>query len=163
MTRDELLQGLKDGRTELLEAIEGLTEAEATAPDPNGGWTLKDVLAHLAVWEAEVLKALGQVRMGKRPTINDVSDAEVDRQNARWQKETAGRPFDKVLEDLYGARTQTLKVVAQLPDEALNDRDRYEWLRGETLAAFIASETFEHARDHLHEIVARRKPRAGSE
>jgi hypothetical protein len=155
MKQAELTELLKASHVELLQAIQGLTEAELAQPGAAGDWSAKDILAHVTAWEAEILKALGQSRMGKRPTINDLTDAEVDVQNAQWQKQTLKKPLAKVMEDLNGVRQQIIRQVERMSDADLNDPARHRsWLEGHTLAEFIASESFEHGREHAEQIRA---------
>ena len=157
MKQSGLLESLQAGHAELLEAIDGLDEVRMSEAGVVGPWSVKDLLAHITAWEAEMLKALGQARMGKRPTLPDMSSAEVDSANAQWSKQTSGKPLAKVLEDLNGARKQTLRQVQGLSDADLEDATRHTWLHGESLASLIASETFEHEREHIAEILAWRR------
>ncbi len=48
--REGLLQHYRQTRAELLSAIEGLSDALLTEPSL-GGWSVKDHLAHIAVWD----------------------------------------------------------------------------------------------------------------
>src|SRR5688572_15060684 len=48
--RDELLGHYRRSREELLAAIEGLSEEALTEPSIDG-WSVKDHLAHLALWD----------------------------------------------------------------------------------------------------------------
>src|SRR2546423_8722145 len=57
--RDELLQHYLQMRQDLLSAIEGLSDAQMSEPSIDG-WSVKDHLAHLALWDdiraSEVLR-----------------------------------------------------------------------------------------------------------
>ena len=48
--RQDLLQHYRQTREELLSAIEGLSDTLLTEPPP-GDWSVKDQLAHIAVWD----------------------------------------------------------------------------------------------------------------
>ena len=48
--RDELLRHYRESREALLAAIEGLTDEQMVDPSIDG-WSVKDHLAHLAVWD----------------------------------------------------------------------------------------------------------------
>jgi uncharacterized protein (TIGR03083 family) len=154
MSREELLGALQASRDETLAAIDGLSESALTKPGVVEGWSVKDVLEHVATWEAEVLKALGQARLGKRPTINDLTGAEVDEENARWQAAARNKPLERVLADLEAVRQQTIKQVEKLTEADLGEPPKYDWLKNETLEHFIADETYEHEREHTVQILA---------
>ncbi len=48
--RDALLQHYREMRQELLSAIDGLSDEQMTEPSLDG-WSVKDHLAHLALWD----------------------------------------------------------------------------------------------------------------
>ena len=48
--RDALLRHYRESRAALLAAIDGLTDAQMTDPSMDG-WSVKDHLAHLALWD----------------------------------------------------------------------------------------------------------------
>jgi Mycothiol maleylpyruvate isomerase N-terminal domain len=56
--RAALLPRIQQERAALEETISQLTAAEMTKPGPNGGWSVKDHLAHLAIWEKGVAALL---------------------------------------------------------------------------------------------------------
>ena len=60
MDRDELLQHYQQMREELLRAIDGLTDELMTEPSLDG-WSVKDHLTHLALWDD--LRAADVVRI----------------------------------------------------------------------------------------------------
>ncbi len=153
MGRDEMLRALQASRDETLHAIKGLSESAMSQPGVVPGWSAKDLLQHVTAWEAEVLKALGQARMGKRPTINDTTDAEVDAENGRWQQAAKNKPLERVLADMEAVRRQTIKQVEKLTDADLGQPPKYEWLKGDTLERFIAEETYGHEREHAAQIL----------
>ena len=65
--RDALLQHYRQSREELLSAIDGLSDAQLTDPSLDG-WSVKDHLAHLALWDdvraSEVVRHLCRPRLG---------------------------------------------------------------------------------------------------
>src|SRR5262249_57929067 len=57
-TTEELLARIADGWAALNQRIASLTPAQLTAPGPDGGWSVKDHLAHLATWEGMLIALL---------------------------------------------------------------------------------------------------------
>jgi hypothetical protein len=160
MNRAEFLRELEAGHAELLAAIEGLSEAELTEPGVTGTWSVRDILAHITAWEADLHRSLSRLRAGQRPRPPDISDAEVDALNAEWHAQMAERRLDKVLEDWKGVRKQTLRRVGEVGEAELSERGYYPGLGGETLADYIKAETFEHDREHAGDIRGWRQRRA---
>jgi len=62
MTKDEILDALEDERENLIDAIEGLSDLDLLEAGVVEDWSIKDILAHLSAWEAELVKLLWQAR-----------------------------------------------------------------------------------------------------
>ncbi len=58
LTKAELLQRLQTGWAELNRFADSLTAQQLTGPTDAGGWTVKDHLIHLAIWEESVIALL---------------------------------------------------------------------------------------------------------
>jgi len=54
--REELLAALDAGRGELLAAVEGMTDEQAAARPPGGGWSALECLEHAAIAEEVLLQ-----------------------------------------------------------------------------------------------------------
>ena len=58
--RDELLQRYETTRADLLSAIEGLSDEQLAAPTLDG-WSVKDHLLHLAMWDDQEVFMAGVI------------------------------------------------------------------------------------------------------
>jgi hypothetical protein len=161
MNKEELLTRLDESREGFLEAIEGLDEQQMITPGVCGDWSIKDILVHLARWEAELVKLLWQVRQGQKPDsalLSALQGGESDDDiNARWYKESRNRLLDQALEDFHAVRTQTMRRVESFLDKELTDPNRYKFLEGHPLWEWVAGDSFEHEEAHLPDILAWRK------
>jgi uncharacterized protein (TIGR03083 family) len=151
MKQPELLTRLKESRARLEAALAGLTEAQFIMPGAMDDWTVKDLLAHLTAWEVELVTLVGRWQLGQSPNPLPDDDKTVARLNARWRAAYKDRPLDRVLADWRAVRQQTLRQVERLSDADLNAPRK--WLKGETLADTIKSETFEHEAEHLAHLL----------
>ena len=159
MNKKELLTALEESHERVSEAVEGLSPEEMLEPGVVDSWSVKDILAHLTRWEAEVVKLLWQARQGIQPTtlLNEqVSDDEV---NARWHQEDQARPLERILEDFHGVRDQTIRRLEYFSDKDLNDPERYPWLGSQPLWVWVAGDSFEHDDEHLGQLRAWRERR----
>ena len=152
MTQDEILDSLEDEREKLLEAIEGLSDEQMIEPSLGGGWSVKDVLHHLAMWEAEIVKLLWQASQGTKPTTIHFAHADIDQVNATWQASGKDRPLELVTGDFSGARKKTARRVESFRDQDLNDPQRYPWLKSTPLWKWIAEDSFNHDAEHAEQI-----------
>jgi uncharacterized damage-inducible protein DinB len=152
MDKREIIAALEDSREEFLEALEELPREMLLEPGVNGEWTLKDLLAHLTMWEAEQIKLLWQTSQGMRPTTIHISGISDDQANEQWYQLNRERPLERVLEDFYGIRAQTIRRVQSFKDEDLTNPRRYPWLKNRPLWKWIAEDTFEHEAEHLSQV-----------
>ena len=154
MNKKELLALLEDSHERVLEAIEGLTTEQMLEPGVKDNWSVKDILAHLTRWEAELIKLLWQARQGMRPTSLLNQPHSVDVVNSRWYEEDQTRSLERILEDFHGVRNQTIRRLEFFTDKDLNDPKRYPWSDGQALWEWVAGNTFEHDEEHLEQLRA---------
>jgi hypothetical protein len=150
----ELITALEIGREAFLELFAPLDDEEMLQPDPISGWSLKDILAHLTRWEAEVVKLLWQIKQGQRPTTAHFSGIEVDQINARWYAEDRSRLLSRVLDDYHGVRNQTIRRIEAFTDQDLTSPDRFPFLKKGALWEWIAGDTYEHEAEHSEQVAA---------
>ena len=158
MNKEELLDALDESRDSLLDLIEDLPDEAYLEPGVIGEWTLKDVLAHLVAWEAELVKFLWQVKQGSRPTsaqMNTPPDSEARQaRNEKWRSENANRPLERIWDDLEAVRKQTQRRLEPFNDQDLSDPTRFPWAKGKPLWAWVAENSFEHENEHRAQIAA---------
>ena len=162
MNRAEVVDALRAARAELLEAIDGLSDSDLAAPGVAGDWSVKDILSHVTACEAELVRALAQLKLGRRSDFwDDRTDAEIDALNAKYQRQNKNKPLRRVLEDFEGVRKQTIKQVESLRDADLTGPFKYARREGQPLVEFIAGDSFGHERDHIADIQNWRQKRSG--
>jgi hypothetical protein len=152
MNKGELLEKLEQSRTDFLEILEPLSEEQLLQPTLAGGWSVKDSLVHLMLWEAELIKLLFQTHQGRTPkTILNGNETD-DEINARWYTQHKDRTLEQALEDFENIRNQTIHRIESFSERDLTDPIRYKWLNGKPLWRWIAASTFEHEAEHVGEI-----------
>lgn len=154
MKKQDLLKELEEGREHFLDAIDGLSDEEMEQPGVMDDWSVKDLLAHLTMWEAELIKLLWQAKQGQRPSSVHFSHISVDELNKRWKNEMQDRSLERVMADFQSVRNQTIRRVEAFSDKDLNDSKRYAWLDGEPLWEWIAGDSFQHEAEHIEQITA---------
>lgn len=149
MTKAEILSALDASRAALLDAIDGLSPEQMLAPNAVGEWSVRDILQHLSVWEAELVRLLVHVDQRRKPIgPSFVPNPDFDTINARWHAETKDRPLDRVLQDFHGVRRQTRRWVDEMAEEDLLRVRPEPWLHGQPLARWIAEYSYEHEQEH---------------
>jgi hypothetical protein len=162
LTKQEIVETLESEWEALQAAIADLTEEQMTGAPVAGEWTLKDLLAHIAVWEARLVTALYKAERGVTPDLVE-SGPQVDQLNAQLYREQKDRPLERVLEDLHDVHLALLNRLEAFPEKALTDPRKYKWMRGEPLSRMVAGDSFEHYREHAADIRAwRERQRIGN-
>ena len=144
---------MEESRAALLDAIDGLSPELLVMYGVVEDWSVRDVLQHLSMWEAELVRLLAHLEQGRRPTGEAlVASPNFDSLNARWHAETKDRPFGRVLEDFHAVRRQTARWIQMLADDDLTRHRPETWLHGNPLWRWIAEYSFDHEREHTDQI-----------
>lgn len=154
MKKVELLDALESSREMFLEMIDELPDEDFEVPGVIGEWSLKDILAHLTRWEAELVKLLWQASRGHVPSSAHFGKIDVDTLNGIWYNEMHSRRLDQILEDFHSVRNQTMRRIEDFSDKDLTDAKRYRWLRGKPLFEWIAADSFKHEGEHAQHLKA---------
>lgn len=154
MNVEQLQTRLAQVRERFLTAIELLPDEALLTPGAVGAWTVADVVAHLACWEAELVTGLAEVQRGRRPARLLAALADRESYNADRYAENHERPLDAIFNDWQGARIQLEVRLEDLTDRDLNDPRRYMWWQGKGLWTLIAELSYEHEQAHLPAVSA---------
>jgi hypothetical protein len=152
MNKQELIAALKKSRQEFIKSIENIPEEDIQKPGVVGEWSIKDLLAHLNLWEAELIKLLWQVQQETKPTTAHFENKNVDTLNQVWYQENQERPLEMIMSDFRGIRSQTIRRVEAFHEMDLTNPKRYPWLKNQPLWKWIADDSFDHEAEHLEQI-----------
>jgi len=122
--RRHLLARLAAERAGLLWQCIGLNERMLTEVPVLGGWTIKDMLAHIAAWDRWELREMKRMANGEAPDLTAVRD--VDGFNAAVVAAWRDRTLDEVLAELQGARAAWVAWLQTLPEEEFFRRRLFE-------------------------------------
>lgn len=152
---EELANSLDRVRERLLSTVERLPDEALLAPGTIGRWSVADVLAHLTVWEAELVTGMMKIHEGRKPGRLLQALANRDSYNAARHKENEGRDLDRIFDDMFQVRRQLERWLGRFSDRDLTQSGRYKWLPGrQSLADLVAENTFQHEARHLKDIEA---------
>lgn len=152
MDKSEVVADLRAARANLLAAIEGLSSDQMLRVGAVGVWSVKDVLAHLVAWEAELVTALSKLDPKRTPAIVEIE--EIDEWNADQYRVNAPRPLAAVLEDFHGVHKHLLGAIDDLDERTLTDNRRFPWMEGEALSYLVAENATWHEEEHAEDIRA---------
>jgi hypothetical protein len=107
-----LLEAEETGWETLEELVRQITPEQAVVPGYHPGWSVKDLLAHLAGWLAQAGAAVGQAPRGSGPE----NDVDVDARNQAFVDANRDQPLSVVLAELDAARRRMRLRLHSFPD-----------------------------------------------
>jgi hypothetical protein len=125
MSRTRLLKRLDAAWRDLLASYAGLSAAEMTGPAVTGTWSVKDIVAHVTVWEEEALAHLPVVLAGKRPPRYAVTHGGINAFNALMTQRNHGLPLQEVLRRRDEIHRRLLAFIELVPEAECGSGTRF--------------------------------------
>jgi uncharacterized protein (TIGR03083 family) len=121
ITKAELFSNLQNGWQQLQQFIHNLTPDQMTQPSDEAGWTIKDHLIHLAVWEDGMNAMLArQPRYTIMGVSKEVWEAEdIDATNAIIQQNYHAVSLPEALKHLEEVHERLLATLTSLSEADL--------------------------------------------
>lgn len=139
MDKDTLTTRERDAWAELRAAVDRLTPEQHERPGANAdGWSIKDVLWHIAHWWNDLTRMLGEMREGTFVEPED-DDERTNAENARTLEESRRMHLADVEQGVDMARGRMLAAWDALPEVAEPAERWFVW------------ETIEHYEEHLED------------
>jgi hypothetical protein len=152
INKKQLLVEMQGEQTAWLALLDEIGVEHMTQPEVAGGWSIKDIVAHLTGWRKRTVL---RFRAALDSTIDQTppwpvelgeldENDDVDAINAWIYQINRDRPLADVLNDSREVFQQLIIAINALSEEQLNDPQRFIWLEGEQLTGAILF-------DHFHE------------
>ena len=144
----ELLEEIQRERRMLDESLAPIPRSMMTkAGVTRGGWSVKDILAHLVEWQAMNLGWYGSGLRGEKPAMPapGFTLRELPRLNQMIYRKHHRRSLRAVLGDYQSHHEQLVALIASLPDADLTTIGRYTWTGPSwTLSDYLRASTAAH-------------------
>lgn len=136
----EMIERIDDAWRDLFASFEGMTDDDMLQPGVTEAWSVRDILAHVAVWDAFSLEKLPAIlTTGEHADYEDTDDF-----NARMTEEKRGLSLEEVREELADTHQRLLDYLRGVSPEAVAGNDPFR----ERLAA----DTWNHYPEHAAAI-----------
>jgi hypothetical protein len=158
MTKEKFLSTLHSERANWEMLLSKIDASRMTQPGVAGEWSLKDVIAHIAVYEEWISVVLEELMHGEIKTLDSAEPEDVDVENARFFREHQHRSLPEVFEYSQKSFQHLLTVLQSLPEEELlgvslsfKSLLPVYW-PDKPLWQVIAGDSYEHYHQHIPDI-----------
>lgn len=129
-TKKNVIDKLETERRRLEQNLASLTPEDMLLPGVVGEWSVKDVLAHLADWEAHMPLWVDAARKGD--PVGEIEEGlswkQFDDFNQRIYLRHRDQPLDDVLAYFRSTHEGFMKMVEDMPEEEMLERGRYSFI-----------------------------------
>jgi hypothetical protein len=139
VTREEFLTAAEIAFERLLTPTRGLRPALLEEPMRPGGWSLKDLAAHLAAWNSLCIRALEEINQGRSFDWTPYND--FDAHNRAAVERRHAQPLKHVLSELRITHSTLMEAVRRVPDDRLYDHGAIPVWLGEIVLDHYAHHT----------------------
>lgn len=146
-SKAQFLNDLRNEQAQWEELLREIGEAHMTQPDVAGGWSIKDIVAHLTGWRKRtVARFQAALRHEPPPAPQWPPELQTDDEINAWiYAANRDLPLATVLGESREVFDRLYETLDAFPEEDLRDPARFPWLDDDgewTAAAFF---------DHFHE------------
>lgn len=151
MNQETFLTELRHGRAAWEAAIAAIPKARLTEPALPGGWSAKDVIAHVTWFEREMVVVIEAGAL----VGSDLWLLPADERNQAIYEEQRERPSADVLAESERIGRQLLQGAAALTDEELTNPAAFKDMPPDWVPwQIIAGNSFNHYPEHIADIEA---------
>jgi hypothetical protein len=158
----ELLERMRAGREEWDALITQVPDSARTEPALAGGWSVKDLIAHVAAYENWTAAQIRAANEGRAPTDKELYGTEemppdpevwdIDRQNALINAQYKETPLAEVMTFSRQAFADLMAAVEAVSDEDFTRTDAQTWTGDMTLLEIIPGQCYAHYEQHAEEL-----------
>jgi hypothetical protein len=151
-SRSRLLDRIDARWQELLASYAGMSDPELLEPGVTGTWSVKDIVAHVTVWEEEALHHLPAVLAGRRPPRYSVTHGGINAFNAKMTEQHRALPLAEVLRRRDDTHRRLVAFIQRVPESECGGGTRFR--------RRLRLDTYGHYAIHASAIQRWRKQRA---
>ena len=149
-SKADLVAEIELERRRLEATLATLSEEQILIPGVIADWTVKDILAHITVWEQRMVSWVAQTTRGEVPEMlpPGMTWDDLDDWNEQTYKKHRFRSLDEERDDFQLSYTQALQTVHEVSEQDLIDPHRFAWREGRPLWVMVAANTSWHYKEH---------------
>ncbi len=152
--RDAMLTQVRAERARLEAVLARVPADRLTEMGVEGDWSVKDLMAHIAAWETQMVRWIETALRGDTPADLALSDEQIDAMNTGFYVGSRDRPLGQVRAEFTASYLRALDLISTVSEDDLFDPDRFPWRQGRPLWYMVGGNTFWHYREHREAIAA---------
>lgn len=143
-TARETLVVLDEAWRQFREAVDAIPGEYLDLRLEVGGWTRKQMLAHISVWHDLTVQRLNSfMQTGQAATLSEHEDVI----NARAARAAEGRTAGEIMQNIDDSYRRLYRLIGRLSNDQLQVHDGWA-------GAVIAGNTYDHYREHRADLKA---------
>lgn len=114
-----------------------------------GGWSVKDILAHLLGWQQMILSFHEKEMRGEVPEVpgRGLTWRDTPKLNSLIHQEYGSVPLDEILQRFRASQQDMFRLIDAVSDEDFIEVGRFGWLGPSwTVSDYVRAETASHYR-----------------
>ena len=124
-------------------------KSRMTEPGLPGGWSVKDVIAHITWYEREMIGMLKAMALEG----SDLWQFPQDERNVPIYEENKDRPLEEILSEAEQVYDQLFEAISSLSDDELVDPSHFRYMPDEWIPwDVMAGNTYKHYYQHIPDI-----------
>jgi len=161
-SKTELLERTRAGREEWEALLAQIPDSVRTEPALAGGWSVKDLIAHVAAFENWTAAQIRAANEGRAPTDKELYGVEevtvdpegwdLDRQNAAIYAQYKETPLAEVMTFSSQAFADLVAAVEGVAEEDFARTGAQSWTGGSTLLEVIPGQCYAHYEQHADDL-----------
>ncbi len=162
MTRTAFVSTLNSDYQAWESLLDQVPEQQMTAPGAAGEWSVKDLIAHITVYERWTVEWLEPALRGEQPDWDYPAGEEtatLEERNARFYEQNRNRPLDAIRAEAAEVHARLASLVEQIPDDAIAADIREfapevgaYYREGTSVWQAIDGNAAEHYREHTADV-----------
>ncbi len=154
MNKEEVLEKIKAERNNLYDLIHSLTDEQICEPSLPNGWSVKDVMMHIAEWEHRCAMWINAGLCQNTPHVPQEGYTwdDIDRLNADTYEDYKEMSLEGAQNYSRAVYLHFYEQLENLSEEEMTEPAHFSWTEKESLVPFIAANTYDHYREHRKQI-----------
>lgn len=144
-SKKEIITALEESHNQMIDLLNVIdVEKEVYS-----GWTIKEVLAHIAGWDEAAVASVSSLIQGGTPDVVAIDGADV--YNAQSVAKRKALSLDETFADWEKERENLIATLSAVPDNQLSDDINFPW-GGDGSVADIGLGLAGHENYHIQDI-----------